>query len=113
MAKAATGLAVGGRDVLLKVRLFDTFATDTSVSIAISQDFVDIHRDLTCISGSLVAHDAIPVRIPHVPVRQVRTRDRGDAVPTGFLAGDPPVSIIVVTRECIITSGGTGSGRTR
>ena len=44
----------------------------------------------------LLAHDAIRVPVPHVPIRWVRTRYRSDAVPTGFLAGDPPVSIVVV-----------------
>ena len=33
----------------------------------------------------LLADDSIPVRIPHVPVCRVRTRDRGDPVPTRFL----------------------------
>ena len=61
----------------------------------------------------LLAHHAIPVPVSHVPVRQVRTRDRSDAVPTRLLAGDLPVSIVVVARECIITGGGGGSGFTR
>ena len=63
--------------------------------------------------GELLAHDAIAVAIPHVPVRPVRTRDWSDTVPPRFLAGDPPVSIVVVTRECIVTGGGSASGRTR
>ena len=64
------------------------------------------------IAMRLLAHDAIPVPVSHVPIRRVRTRDRRDAVPASFLAGDPPVSIVVVTRECIVTGGGTGSGFT-
>ena len=31
----------------------------------------------------------------------MRTRDRGDPVPAGFLAGDPPVAVVVVARERI------------
>ena len=60
-----------------------------------------------------LAHDAIPVRIAHVAVRLVRTRDRDDPVPAGFLTHDPPVSIVVVERECIVTGGGGRSGFTR
>ena len=64
-------------------------------------------------STKLLADDTIPVRVAHVPVHRVRARNRGDPVSTGFLAGNPPVSIIVVAREYIITGGRTPSGRTR
>ena len=60
-----------------------------------------------------LAHDAIPVRITHVRVGRVRPRNRGDSVATRLLAGDLPVSIVVVPRECFVTGGGTGSGFTR
>ena len=60
-----------------------------------------------------LAHNAIPVRVSHVPVRRVRTRDRGDPVSAGFQAGDLPISIVVVPHERMVTGGGTGSGFTR
>ena len=61
----------------------------------------------------LLADDPIPVGIAHVPIRWMRARDRRDAVPTGLLAGDPAVAIVVVAREGIITGGRTASGLTR
>ena len=61
-------------------------------------------------SRRLLAHHAIRVRVPHVPIRGMRTQDRGYPVPARLLAGNPPVSIIVVTRECIVTGAGIALG---
>ena len=60
-----------------------------------------------------LANDAIVVGVAHVLVRRVRTRDRGDPVPACFLAGNLPISVVVVACERIVTGGGTASGLTR
>ena len=60
-----------------------------------------------------LANDPIVVGVAHVLVRRMRPRDRRNSVTAGFPAGNPAIAIVVVTRECIITGGGTASGRGR
>ena len=43
----------------------------------------------------------------------MRARDRRDAVPTGLLAGDPAVAIVVVARERVVTDATTTVGTAR
>ena len=59
-----------------------------------------------------LAHDTIPVPIPHERVRRMRAPDRRDTVAARLLAGDHPVSIVIVECEGIGTGRrpGTGAG---
>ena len=61
-------------------------------------------------SARLLADDAIPLAVSHVPIRGMRTRHRGYPVPARLLAGNPPVPIVVVARERIVTGAGIALG---
>ena len=55
-------------------------------------------------AARLLAHDTIPVAVAYERVCWMRTRDRGNSVPARLGAGDSPVSIVVIKRECIVAA---------
>ena len=59
----------------------------------------------------LLTHDAIPIPIAHEAVRRMRTQHRRDPVPARLRARNRAVSIVVVTRERIVTGDPAGIAR--
>ena len=45
------------------------------------------------------ARDAVPIAVPHVPVRGVRPANGRDPVPARLLARDPAIPVVVVPGE--------------
>ena len=49
----------------------------------------------------LLTHGAVIVAVGHIAIRGVATPYRGNAMPTGFSAGDPPIAVVVVLSQHI------------
>ena len=54
------------------------------------------------ITSCLLADDPVPIPVPHVPVRGMRSGDRRDPVPPRLLARDPAVAVVIVAVEYVV-----------